>query len=104
MFASKKSMPASFVLAAIFVFSLSGFVTAQTETARVQGTVTDVAGAVLPGTTVTVTNLANNRTSNVQTNDDGEFSILSLSPGRYQIEVTQANFKTVRQEITLEVQ
>lgn len=77
---------------------------AQTESARIQGTVSDQAGATVPGATVTVTEIATNRVVKVQSNDDGSFSILSLSPGRYGIEVTQTNFKTTKQEITLEVQ
>lgn len=77
---------------------------AQTESARIQGTVTDQAGAAVSGATVTVTELATNRSIKVQTGEDGSFSALSLSPGRYGIEITQNSFKTVKQEITLEVQ
>lgn len=77
---------------------------AQTESARIQGTITDQSGAAVPGTTVTITESATNRSVKVQTDDDGSYSVLSLSPGKYQIEVTQANFKTIKQEITLEVQ
>ena len=38
-----------------------------------------------------------------QTNDEGIYSILALQPGRYQITVAQSNFKTTKQEVTLEV-
>lgn len=83
--------------------ALTGTALAQTETARLQGTVTDAAGAVVAGATVKATDTGTGRTVDTQTNENGEFSILSLQPGRYRIEVTQANFKTTQQEITLEV-
>jgi Carboxypeptidase regulatory-like domain len=76
---------------------------AQTETARLQGIVTDASGAVVAGATVKATSLANGRSVGATTDADGNYSILSLQPGRYQVEVSQANFKTTQQEITLEV-
>lgn len=76
---------------------------AQTETARLQGTVTDAASAAVAGATVNLTDLGTNRQVSAQTDEDGNFTILSLQPGRYQIEVTQANFKSIKQEITLNV-
>jgi hypothetical protein len=45
--------------------------TAQTETARLQGTITDPSGAVVVGATVTATNVSTGRTSEAQTNDSG---------------------------------
>jgi len=77
---------------------------AQTESARIQGTVTDQSGSAVAGATVTITELATNRVVKVQTNEEGFFIATSLSPGRYSVEITQANFKTIKQEITLEVQ
>lgn len=77
--------------------------TAQTESARVQGTVSDSAGAAVAGATVKLTSLATGREVTATSGGDGNYSVLSLQPGRYAIEVTQANFKTTRQEITLEV-
>lgn len=75
----------------------------QTETARIQGTVTDASNAAVAGATVTITDLGTNRQTTAQTDSDGSFTILSLQPGRYQIEVGQTNFKTVKQEVTLTV-
>ena len=78
-------------------------VSAQTESARLQGTVTDPAGAAVANATVRAVDLGTNRTVEAQTNESGEFSILALQPGRYRLEITQTNFKTTQQEITLEV-
>lgn len=104
MIALEKKARIGLILAATIILSLFSFTYGQTETGRIQGTVSDSTGAVLPGASVSATNLATNRKITVQTNDNGEYSILALPPGRYQIEVTQANFKTIRQEIILQVQ
>jgi len=53
-------------LSALFV----GTAFAQTETARIAGTVTDQSGAVVAGATVTITSLATNRQVAVQTGDE----------------------------------
>jgi hypothetical protein len=93
-----------FLMIAVAVIGFVFPVIAQTESARIQGTVTDQSGSAVPGATVTITELATNRVVKVETNEEGFFSAGSLSPGRYSIEITQANFKTIKQEITLEVQ
>ena len=76
---------------------------AQTESARISGTVMDANGAALSGATVTLKSVGNGREVKTVSNADGAYSILSLQPGRYQIEVSQANFKMLKQEVTLEV-
>ena len=92
-----------FLWTAICVLSFVFAGTAQTESARIQGTVTDQAGASVPNATLTITNLDINREVTVQTNEDGGYSVLALQPGRYRIVVTQTDFKTVNQEVKLEV-
>ena len=99
-----KLLGSRLALCAAFLLLLVSPIFAQTESARLQGTVTDQSGAALPGATVTVTDIATNRVVTTQANESGEYSVPSLSPGRYRIEVTQANFKTTRQEVTLEIQ
>jgi outer membrane receptor protein involved in Fe transport len=76
---------------------------AQTETARLQGAVTDTTGAAIAEATVTVTNLGTSRSLTVQTNDIGDYAIPALPVGRYRIEVSHTGFKKVTQEVTLEV-
>jgi Flp pilus assembly protein TadG len=98
----KHKIIGSFRLLAVMLLAFS-FATAQTETARVSGTVSDAAGAVVAGATVRVTNLGTNRSVETVSNEDGTYSILSLPPGRYRVEVTQANFKKIEQEVNFEV-
>ncbi len=91
------------LLAAISVLLFAFSAMAQTESARIQGAVTDQAGAAIPGATITVTDLGTKREVTAQSDDEGNFSVLSLQPGKYQISVSQTNFKTSKQDITLEV-
>ena len=90
-----------FVVFSVLCVTVTTF--AQTESARIQGTVTDSAGAIVAGATVKVTSIATSREITATSSDDGAFSVLSLQPGRYNVEVTAPNFKTTKQEITLEV-
>lgn len=91
------------LLAMLSILVLAMSVFSQTETARIQGTVTDSMGAALAGATVKIISKSTGRETSTVTNGEGGYTILSLQPGLYDIEVTQANFKTTKQEITLEV-
>jgi outer membrane receptor protein involved in Fe transport len=91
----------AFFAITLFCFATAGI--AQTETARISGSVSDANGAALSGATITIKSLATGREVKTVAGDDGSYSVLSLQPGRYAIEVGQANFKTLKQEITLEV-
>ena len=51
------------------------------QTGSIQGTVTDSAGAVVPGAEVTVKNLGSNAVRTATTTGTGTFSIPSLPPG-----------------------
>lgn len=87
----------------VSVLSFAISAAAQTESARIQGSVTDSTGAAVVGATVTVKALATDREVVAVTNDEGSFSVLALLPGRYVMTVSQASFKNTQQEITLEV-
>jgi hypothetical protein len=59
----------------------------------ISGTVTDAAGAVIPGATVTATALASNASVNGTTSEQGEFTLTSLPSGRYTLSVTAPGFQ-----------
>lgn len=102
MFGLRRFLPYCIALMATVILSVGGAY-AQTESARVQGTITDSTGAAVAGATVTVTDLGTNREIKAQTNEEGVYTVLALQPGRYRVSVSQNNFKTAQQEITLEV-
>ncbi len=66
---------------------------AQDPYGRITGRVTDSAGALVPGATVRVTNIETGVGATVRTNAEGNYEILSLSPGQYKIEAQADGFK-----------
>ena len=91
------------VLATLVVGALPLF--CQSFTGRILGTVSDPAGAVIPGAAITVTSLDTNRVFQASTNTVGNYAVSSLERGGYQIEVTAPGFKRfVQRGIVLEMQ
>src|SRR5262249_48783797 len=64
----------------------------------IQGTVLDTSGGVLPGATVTATNLATGVSTTRQTSAAGVFVLSPLPPGDYKLAATLDGFKTFLQE------
>ena len=71
----------------------AAFAQAQASSADLTGTVADVNGAIVPGATVTVKNLATGISRTVTTNDNGEYQILALPPGNYEVTASAPTFK-----------
>jgi hypothetical protein len=71
---------------------------AQIAAGEITGVVTDQAGAVVPGATVTVTSLATNRQRVVMSSSDGVYAATSLAPGDYRVEVELSGFMVVRRD------
>jgi hypothetical protein len=76
---------------------------AQVDRATLTGTITDTAGAVVPGATVTLTNTSTNVSSQQQTTETGAYQFVNLIPGPYQVLVELTGFKKSSQTVTLEV-
>lgn len=60
--------------------------------AGIQGVVTDNAGAIVPGASVTLTNTETNISSDTTTNDSGIYRFSGLAPGTYQVTVSKSGF------------
>ncbi len=73
-----------------------GPVTAQEFRGRINGTVTDNTGAILPGVTVTATSPAMMQPQVQVTGGDGSYRFLALNPGVYAIEFDLAGFQKVQ--------
>ncbi len=88
-------------LLALLVLALAPAAHAQFN-AAVQGTVTDAAGAVVPGATVTLTSKETDKTQQVTASEEGFYRFSSLAPGRYTITVEHAGFKkSVLEEVVV---
>src|SRR5215472_14885749 len=76
---------------------------AQSDTARLQGTVIDPQGAAIVGANVQVTNTGTGFAATVTTNELGFYSVSALPPGSYHVEVSQKGFKKTVRELDLQV-
>src|SRR5215813_1841623 len=70
----------------------------QTGGGELTGAVRDQAGAAVPGATVTVTETRTNLQRVVVSNGDGAYTVPSLAPGEYRLDIELGGFKSVRRE------
>ena len=67
----------------------------QTVGAGLQGTVSDMTGAVLPGAMVAIKNSATGASIELPTDERGRYLAVLLQPGEYEIQVSLAGFQTI---------
>src|SRR5215510_5985105 len=67
---------------------------AQTSNATVGGTVSDSTGALIPGVSITATNVATGIVTNVVTNEAGAYQFASLQTGTYTMKAELPGFQT----------
>jgi Carboxypeptidase regulatory-like domain/TonB-dependent Receptor Plug Domain/TonB dependent receptor len=94
------------VFSTLLVLSLWTGARAQSQitTGVIQGTVTDEAGAVIPGAQVEIKNLDVNLNKILSTDENGRFVFLQLQPGRYAMTISRQGYTTLVQEnLTLNV-
>jgi Carboxypeptidase regulatory-like domain/TonB dependent receptor/TonB-dependent Receptor Plug Domain len=93
------------LLAALLcVLLLPSLAVAQYDNGTIIGTVHDSSGAVIPGATVTVTNIATGIVQARTTNDNGDYEVPELRVGQYNIEIAKTGFASSRAtEITVSV-
>jgi hypothetical protein len=72
---------------------LGGSAVAQTNTGQISGTVRDASGGVLPGVTVTVTNVNTNNAYTAVTGGRGEYVVTNLPVGTYSVRAELQGFR-----------
>jgi hypothetical protein len=80
---------------AVLCFLSSALVFGQAVNGRVDGSIKDAAGAIVPGATLTIRNIATGITRNAQGSNDGAFSFAEVAPGTYTLLVEAQGFKKV---------
>jgi Carboxypeptidase regulatory-like domain/TonB dependent receptor len=94
---------ASIVSLALLVFMVSAATAQVIPTGSVDGAVTDTSAAILPGTTVVLTNTNTNETRTASANEQGVFFFNLVPVGNYRLEAELAGFKKFVQTITVEL-
>ncbi|HUA16446.1 MAG TPA: carboxypeptidase-like regulatory domain-containing protein [Verrucomicrobiae bacterium] len=88
------------------LFCLGGVLTAwaqSTNTGTVVGTVTDASGAVVPGVSVTLSELGTSSTRTATTNDAGHYLFANIDPGLYSISLSKQGFATTKSQAEVKV-
>ncbi|MFN7651395.1 MAG: carboxypeptidase regulatory-like domain-containing protein, partial [Acidobacteriota bacterium] len=91
-------------LVTLAILSFSNRASAQITTGEITGTISDSAGAVIAGATVTATNTATNTTRTATTTSAGVYNLTALPPGVYTVRIEKQGFSAqVRSGIELQV-
>src|SRR5437867_815812 len=77
----------------LLVVLLKTHAVAQTTNATVGGTVADASGALIPGVTVTATNIGTGIVNTVVSNESGAYNFASLQPGTYKVSAELPGFQ-----------
>src|SRR6266851_2717285 len=83
---------ASTACLAIFMSALAAPAASQQQLGAFQGTITDQTHGVLPGVTVTVTNVDTGISRTTTTNEAGVYRVPSVDPGRYTVKAELQGF------------
>ena len=86
------------LLALCLALAMAGIASAQEFRGRINGTVSDNTGAVLPGVTVTVSSPALIQPQEQITGADGQFRFPALPPGVYAVDFELSGFQNVKRE------
>jgi len=87
------------------ILLLAALTWSQTFFGSIVGTVTDASGAVVDGTTVTITNTGTGERRFVTTSSDGAYRLVNLVPGTYKLEIEKPGFKRyTRDQVTVDVE
>ncbi|MEP6911718.1 MAG: TonB-dependent receptor [bacterium] len=93
-------------LAIIFcvIGAFAGVAAAQTVSGSLVGRVEDANGSAIPGARIVVTDVDRGTKREAVTNDEGNFSISSVDPGVYRVEIDQTNFKkSIRERVEVAI-
>src|SRR5262245_31295528 len=81
------------VLAAVLCL---GRAHAQSTFGEIRGTVTDATGSVIVGAAVTATNTETGDTRKVVSDSSGNYAVLNIDAGRYEVLIEHAGFQKMR--------
>src|SRR5215813_9753736 len=93
-----------YAMIVMLALAFAAFSQTQITTGTIQGTVSDVNGAIVPSANVEIKNLDTNLSRTMTTDEGGRFVFLALQPGPYSVTVSKQGFATAvaeRLELTV---
>jgi hypothetical protein len=73
------------IISILFTLAFPLLAGAQTQTGRLWGNVVDASGGVVPGATITVTNVGTNLAKTAVADERGRFVVTDLLPATYEV-------------------
>src|SRR5919199_3733038 len=95
--------PRPLALAFLGVLLCSALALGQGTSGTLSGTVTDSQGAVVPGAGVTVMNTETGQQRQAQSNEAGNYRVVGLPPGSYEVRVERQGFNAELRQVKLTV-
>jgi carboxypeptidase family protein/TonB-dependent receptor-like protein len=86
------------LIALLFLVAVAPSARAQVAAGEITGIIQDPDGDVVPGATITVTNIDTNQQRVVSSTGNGVYTAASLPPGDYRIGIELAGFRPVRRD------
>ena len=85
------------------LFLFSAMITVQAQfRAGIQGTISDSAGALVPGAAITLKEVETGKTQETTSSEEGFYRISGLAPGRYELTVEKVGYKkSLSQNVTV---
>jgi hypothetical protein len=83
------------LLTGCIAFTASPFLSAQSTTGDITGTVTDTTGASVPNATVTLTNLGTQEVRTIHSGGSGDYTFTQLGPGTYSVQIKESGFQSL---------
>jgi len=93
------------VFCLVLLLARAASANAQSFFGTVVGTINDASGAAVPGAAVAIINAGTSERRTAQTDADGNYQFVNLTPGQYRVEVEKQGFRRlVRENVVVEVQ
>lgn len=89
----KFNRTATLLFGCLLILTSAGQLSAQLSTSAINGTVRDPSGAVIPGATITLTQVETSVQRMATSNGAGAYVFTSLTPGRYTVEASASGFQ-----------
>ncbi|MCI0663681.1 MAG: TonB-dependent receptor [Acidobacteria bacterium] len=83
--------------------AISAFAQASGSTAELRGQIVDSTGAVIPGASITITDVSKGSTRSTITDVDGNYAFIGLLPSNYEIKVSAKGFAASAGKLSLTV-